>query len=115
MQPARSISMKRFKVIKKSFAVSFGHMMMSFIQRVAPIVLVLAGFVFMVSGSARAAPQPNDRIWRLQLWLHTTNKDNAGTNDDVRIQLNDQNSTWLDSVSYTHLRAHETPEHLVCR
>ena len=27
-------------------------------------------------------------------------------------------STWvlgLDPVSYTHLRAHETPEHLVCR
>ena len=21
----------------------------------------------------------------------------------------------LDAVSYTHLRAHETPEHLVCR
>src|SRR5678815_5792158 len=24
-------------------------------------------------------------------------------------------STWIISVSYTHLRAHETPEHLVCR
>eukprot|EP00658_Telonema_sp_P-2_P000715 TRINITY_DN10261_c0_g1_i4.p3 TRINITY_DN10261_c0_g1~~TRINITY_DN10261_c0_g1_i4.p3 ORF type:complete len:118 (-),score=47.51 TRINITY_DN10261_c0_g1_i4:95-448(-) len=22
---------------------------------------------------------------------------------------------WLGTVSYTHLRAHETPEHLVCR
>src|SRR5678815_2965406 len=22
---------------------------------------------------------------------------------------------WITSVSYTHLRAHETPEHLVCR
>ena len=22
---------------------------------------------------------------------------------------------WQASVSYTHLRAHETPEHLVCR
>src|SRR5678816_2396227 len=22
---------------------------------------------------------------------------------------------WTDTVSYTHLRAHETPEHLVCR
>src|SRR5678815_5907385 len=27
--------------------------------------------------------------------------------------LNQQN--WVSSVSYTHLRAHETPEHLVCR
>ena len=24
-------------------------------------------------------------------------------------------SHWFMSVSYTHLRAHETPEHLVCR
>src|SRR5678816_3902443 len=23
--------------------------------------------------------------------------------------------SWADAVSYTHLRAHETPEHLVCR
>ena len=22
---------------------------------------------------------------------------------------------WLHTVSYTHLRAHETPEHIVCR
>src|SRR5678816_788366 len=22
---------------------------------------------------------------------------------------------WIGTVSYTHLRAHETPEHLVCR
>src|SRR5674536_203707 len=24
-------------------------------------------------------------------------------------------SNWENAVSYTHLRAHETPEHLVCR
>ena len=30
--------------------------------------------------------------------------------DDIK-----QNSVWAISVSYTHLRAHETPEHLVCR
>src|SRR5678815_2656581 len=28
---------------------------------------------------------------------------------------NDQAGTVTDAVSYTHLRAHETPEHLVCR
>eukprot|EP00658_Telonema_sp_P-2_P021306 TRINITY_DN18481_c0_g1_i3.p1 TRINITY_DN18481_c0_g1~~TRINITY_DN18481_c0_g1_i3.p1 ORF type:complete len:165 (-),score=30.04 TRINITY_DN18481_c0_g1_i3:35-529(-) len=27
----------------------------------------------------------------------------------------DDNSADIDAVSYTHLRAHETPEHLVCR
>ena len=31
------------------------------------------------------------------------------------INLIDINAQNKDSVSYTHLRAHETPEHLVCR
>src|SRR5678815_640934 len=32
----------------------------------------------------------------------------------VDIQLH-HNSSGVEAVSYTHLRAHETPEHLVCR
>src|SRR5678815_2941719 len=28
---------------------------------------------------------------------------------------NNPHADCIDSVSYTHLRAHETPEHLVCR
>src|SRR5678816_1644182 len=27
----------------------------------------------------------------------------------------EQQTRWYEAVSYTHLRAHETPEHLVCR
>src|SRR5678816_1709626 len=33
----------------------------------------------------------------------------------ARQMLADQATVWNDPVSYTHLRAHETPEHLVCR
>ena len=29
--------------------------------------------------------------------------------------LEEKNKYTIDAVSYTHLRAHETPEHLVCR
>src|SRR5678815_1512791 len=41
--------------------------------------------------------------------------------ENVRLVLEDAGATWQDiidvtvfPVSYTHLRAHETPEHLVC-
>src|SRR5678816_452409 len=32
-----------------------------------------------------------------------------------KLEQNPGWKTWMASVSYTHLRAHETPEHLVCR
>eukprot|EP00658_Telonema_sp_P-2_P035366 TRINITY_DN25736_c0_g1_i1.p2 TRINITY_DN25736_c0_g1~~TRINITY_DN25736_c0_g1_i1.p2 ORF type:complete len:151 (-),score=30.94 TRINITY_DN25736_c0_g1_i1:26-478(-) len=35
----------------------------------------------------------------------------AYTVTEARVEAN----TYLEPVSYTHLRAHETPEHLVCR
>eukprot|EP00658_Telonema_sp_P-2_P028053 TRINITY_DN21577_c0_g1_i1.p1 TRINITY_DN21577_c0_g1~~TRINITY_DN21577_c0_g1_i1.p1 ORF type:complete len:124 (-),score=14.44 TRINITY_DN21577_c0_g1_i1:4-375(-) len=38
---------------------------------------------------------------------------------DTRVELSERaildNAAIRDPVSYTHLRAHETPEHLVCR
>ncbi|WP_057040759.1 hypothetical protein, partial [Campylobacter coli] len=36
-------------------------------------------------------------------------------NKENHFNLMLQLSHTLNSVSYTHLRAHETPEHLVCR
>eukprot|EP00658_Telonema_sp_P-2_P024033 TRINITY_DN19643_c0_g1_i2.p1 TRINITY_DN19643_c0_g1~~TRINITY_DN19643_c0_g1_i2.p1 ORF type:complete len:126 (+),score=16.64 TRINITY_DN19643_c0_g1_i2:132-509(+) len=48
----------------------------------------------------------------------------CGTRNQMAAQLHDCNFTIaiarnglraFESVSYTHLRAHETPEHLVCR
>ena len=39
--------------------------------------------------------------------------------EDIKLELigssSDFNNNPFESVSYTHLRAHETPEHLVCR
>src|SRR5678816_1126146 len=38
--------------------------------------------------------------------------------DKVKDQVNGmakRNTVYIKAVSYTHLRAHETPEHLVCR
>ena len=39
----------------------------------------------------------------------TADEDARGGTDEKR------HGQRLDAVSYTHLRAHETPEHLVCR
>src|SRR5665254_15603 len=33
----------------------------------------------------------------------------------IRLRLRQCARRWAQPVSYTHLRAHETPEHLVCR
>ena len=35
--------------------------------------------------------------------------------DHTRIVIDTEEDTLFSTVSYTHLRAHETPEHLVCR
>src|SRR5678816_829838 len=40
------------------------------------------------------------------------------SNSSITVTVNGQSRTFKDgdgAVSYTHLRAHETPEHLVCR
>ena len=39
----------------------------------------------------------------------------VSTTRDVPPGLTTSTAGGSDSVSYTHLRAHETPEHLVCR
>ena len=36
-------------------------------------------------------------------------------NDISSASYDAESHDWLVAVSYTHLRAHETPEHLVCR
>ena len=43
-----------------------------------------------------ATPAENAPIWRVQMRFQTANVDDAGTDDSVRVQLNGNNSTWLD-------------------
>jgi len=43
-----------------------------------------------------SGPDENMPIWRVQLRVSTTTSSGAGTDDDVRVQLNSINSTWLD-------------------
>eukprot|EP00658_Telonema_sp_P-2_P064553 TRINITY_DN53617_c0_g1_i1.p1 TRINITY_DN53617_c0_g1~~TRINITY_DN53617_c0_g1_i1.p1 ORF type:complete len:100 (-),score=22.98 TRINITY_DN53617_c0_g1_i1:68-367(-) len=55
--------------------------------------------------SARShAVQPGPR----EEWRHLV-PFNFSSNGDI------DEATFFSAVSYTHLRAHETPEHLVCR
>src|SRR5678816_4875441 len=42
-------------------------------------------------------------------------KRQTGSSPRWRISRPPRPTTWSRPVSYTHLRAHETPEHLVCR
>ena len=61
---------------------------------------------------------PNAMRASLENLLFTT-KQNAGNlalqADAARQQFGVNSPEYIDAVSYTHLRAHETPEHLVCR
>ena len=53
------------------------------------LILALAVPVF-------ATPSENAPIWRVQIRFQTANVADAGTDDSVRVQLNDANGTWLD-------------------
>eukprot|EP00658_Telonema_sp_P-2_P050692 TRINITY_DN38710_c0_g1_i1.p1 TRINITY_DN38710_c0_g1~~TRINITY_DN38710_c0_g1_i1.p1 ORF type:complete len:273 (+),score=66.46 TRINITY_DN38710_c0_g1_i1:54-872(+) len=50
------------------------------------------------------------RAWSNAVWLDTTQSKPTGEADIVLTTMDASTA-----VSYTHLRAHETPEHLVCR
>ena len=52
-------------------------------------------------------PAKREAIW--QIWFNRDYTEYASVTGNTSLTL----ATW--SVSYTHLRAHETPEHLVCR
>jgi hypothetical protein len=65
------------------------------------LLLALAFAITLIAlpGAALAAPNETTPVWRAQIRLATAFQSGAGTNDDVRVQLNDGNVTWLD---YTH-------------
>ena len=54
-----------------------------------------------------------DKIEKYNGTIDELAKDITNLRYDILAQLLDKLSH--NSVSYTHLRAHETPEHLVCR
>ena len=56
----------------------------------------------------------NTSLISLILWLGTTLTD-IFFNTKINLILKGITGNSIGSVSYTHLRAHETPEHLVCR
>ncbi|TAH52827.1 MAG: hypothetical protein EYC68_05470 [Chloroflexota bacterium] len=63
------------------------------------VLALTLGVLFATFGSqnrALAAPPNSTPVWRAQLRLAIANVSDAGTDDDVQIQLNVKNSTWLD-------------------
>jgi hypothetical protein len=56
-------------------------------------VLIFLSF----GGQAQAAPPDTMPIWRAQVQFVTTGADDAGSDDDVKIELNAGNRTWLES------------------
>ncbi|HEU4390369.1 MAG TPA: hypothetical protein VFV34_21375 [Blastocatellia bacterium] len=48
-------------------------------------------------GEAMAAPPDTMQIWRIQVFFETFNTPDAGSDDSVRVELNANNGTWVDS------------------
>src|SRR5262245_5449968 len=57
------------------------------------IIIMLLAF----AGEALAAPPETMPIWRVQVFFETFNTSDAGSDDSVRVELNDNNGTWVDS------------------
>lgn len=53
-------------------------------------------FVTLFSTAVLAAPAETMRVWRAQIQFQTANIGDAGSDDSVKVQLNGNNSTWLD-------------------
>src|SRR5665254_17977 len=60
--------------------------------------------------STRVRSSAASDVYKRQVWIEhrTTNPSVGGSNPSGR-------ASYFNAVSYTHLRAHETPEHIVCR
>jgi hypothetical protein len=58
-------------------------------------LLFVIMFVF-YNSNAVAAPANTQKIWRAQLYIYVADKDDAGTNDQVSVQLNAANNTLIN-------------------
>ena len=52
---------------------------------------------------------------KTRIGLHDVGKDFCSPSGVILLEMFGDESVCEEPVSYTHLRAHETPEHLVCR
>lgn len=60
------------------------------------IVALMLGTLFASPNRVLAAPPAATPVWRAQFVLVVADVSDAGTDDDVQVQLNPFNSTWLD-------------------
>src|SRR5437868_3037221 len=58
-------------------------------------LLFVIMFVF-YNSNAVAAPANTQKIWRAQIYIYIADKDDAGTNDQVSVQLNAANNTLIN-------------------
>src|SRR5678816_3437785 len=83
------------------------------------IALCVLGFPLMGSAAEPSVPHPPELERDVQFWIsvYTKINTNSGFLHDERnlsvIYDTVHFTTGAPAVSYTHLRAHETPEHLV--
>ena len=65
------------------------------LQLALALMMALAA-ILPARGEAQAAAAETTPVWRLQVRLMTESVNEAGTDDDVMVSVNEQNATWLD-------------------
>jgi hypothetical protein len=58
--------------------------------------LALVAPVLLQPAAAHAAPSEDLPVWRAQIRFETDGGDDMGTDDDIQVSLNNDNSTWID-------------------
>jgi len=53
-------------------------------------------FFMFISQKVFCAPPENLPIWRVQFKLRTANVKDAGTDDDIKVELNNKHTNWID-------------------
>jgi hypothetical protein len=66
-------------------------------RKIVTRIFLLLAIMFVLHNSNVVAAPPNTlKIWRVQLYIYIADKDDAGTNDQVNVQLNATNNTLLN-------------------
>ena len=67
------------------------------ISRTMKMALALGALLLMTTSAVWATPSETAPIWRVQLRVQVASVGDAGTDDGLRVQLNANNGTWLDT------------------